>query len=639
MTSRAAPPRDAEGPVAVHPGRVGGAGPSGCRAVRPAILLGALIALLSAGCGAGVLRSPAPEATARALAVDEADRHRFAALESLTSGPVGPELLLELAGLADRIGDRAEHQGDPDALAWARSGASYSWFAAREATIVGRPPPWFDRARDLHNRSVLRCLRLVEAEKGGRGPAWVDRLGAAGIVVSPSGTLGPGGTADQLLIAADHPPPRSLTPYRRPGWGVPLIAGRRGRGDRSPTDAFFPARLQVPATAALVPSGDPDGGRWRARPSSLVLVDPVDEAGVPIVPGLILPIAADLTAPLQDQARRSWPDGLGWLGVFDPDQLAPAIGVYLTRPYDPEKIPVVLIHGLYSSPTTWVSMLNELQADPVLRCRYQFWVAFYPTGYPIPYSSSRIRARLRALRQAFDPEQDDEAFDRMVVVGHSMGGLVARSLILDPGDALSRAVFARPPDELGLAPMPEAVLMSMFRTTPEPAIRRAIFLATPHRGSRLASRLLGRIGSMLVRRGRAIEGLFASIRDRYGLDVLRPFFRGRSITGIDNLKWDNPLLRASASAQTASGVPYHSIIGVLPGTSFGRPGRGTDGVVGFTSAHLDGAASELVVPHHHMLTRLPEVIAEVRRILLLHLAEVDDGASPDSIPAPPHSPR
>ncbi|WP_145266517.1 alpha/beta fold hydrolase [Tautonia plasticadhaerens] len=583
----------------------------------------ALMVLLSSGCGVGALRSHDPEAAARALAVDEAERQRFAALQFLTSGPGRPDLLLELAGLADRIGERSEQRGLPDALAWARDGASYSWFAARDAATVGRPPPWFEHARDLHNRSVLRCLRLAEADEPGRDPAWGDRLASVGIVVDPSATLGTGGTADQLLIAADHPPPRHLTPYRRPGWGVPLIAGRRGWAGRSPTDAFFPTRLQVPATALLVPTGDPDGGRWRDRPSSLVLVDPVDEAGVPIAPGLILPLAGDLTAPLQDQARRSWPDGLGWLGVFDPDRLAPAIGVYLTRPYDPGKIPVVLIHGLYSSPLTWVAMLNELQADPVLRSRYQFWVAFYPTGYPIPYSSSRIRERLRALRRAFDPEQDDSAFDRMVVVGHSMGGLVARSLILDPGDALSRAVFARPPDELDLAPMPQAALRAMFRTTPEPAIRRAIFLATPHRGSRLASRLLGRIGSLLVRRGKAIEGLFASIRDRYGLDALRPFFRGRSITGIDNLKWDNPLLRASASAQTASGVPYHSIIGVLPGTSFGRPGRGTDGVVGFTSAHLDGAASELVVPHHHMLTRLPEVIAEVRRILLLHLAEAD----------------
>jgi pimeloyl-ACP methyl ester carboxylesterase len=617
MTPRPSPSRETGDPIPIPI----------ARPAPIALVLG--LALLLGGCGFEGTRwgsSADSEAVARALLEDEGDRRWFASLEPFASGAVEPELLLELASLADRIGDRLEHRGHPEALRWARDSACYSWFAARQGVRFERPPPWFERARGLHNRAVLRCLRVAEVDSGGRAPLWPDRLRSAGIVVDPTDTLGPGGTADQLLIADDHPPHRSLTPYRRDGWGIPLIAGRRGRGDRSDSTAdFFPTRLQVPATGVIVPEGEPDGGRWRVRSASLVLIDPVDEPGAPIAPGLVLPIASDLTAPLDDQARRSWPDGLGRLGVLDPDVLSPAIGVYLTRPYDPSKIPVVLIHGLQSSPTTWTAMLNELQGDPTIRARYQFWVAFYPTGYPVPYSSSRLRERLGELRRTFDPDRDDEAFDRMVVVGHSMGGLVARSLILDPGDALSLAVFARPPDELDLAPVPRAFLMSMFRTTPEPAITRAIFLATPHRGSRIASRLIGRIGSMLVKRGREVEGLFAMIREHSGLDVLRPFFRGKSITGIDNLAWDNPLLRASAESRTATGVPYHSVIGIIPGTGFGRPNRGTDGVVGYTSAHLDGASSELVVSHHHMLTRRPEVINEVRRILRLHLEEADAG--------------
>jgi hypothetical protein len=63
-------------------------------------------------------------------------------------------------------------------------------------------------------------------------------------------------------------------------------------------------------------------------------------------------------------------------------------------------------------------------------------------------------------------------------------------------------------------------------------------------------------------------------------------------------------------------VPYHSIIG----------DRGkdhcpdcTDGVVPYSSSHLDGAQSEVIVPGPHGACKLPETIAELDRILRLHL--------------------
>src|SRR4030095_10301412 len=63
-------------------------------------------------------------------------------------------------------------------------------------------------------------------------------------------------------------------------------------------------------------------------------------------------------------------------------------------------------------------------------------------------------------------------------------------------------------------------------------------------------------------------------------------------------------------------VPYHSIIG--------DRGKGdcpncTDGVVAYWSSHLHGAKSECIVPGPRGWAELPETIAELDRILRLHL--------------------
>jgi pimeloyl-ACP methyl ester carboxylesterase len=64
-------------------------------------------------------------------------------------------------------------------------------------------------------------------------------------------------------------------------------------------------------------------------------------------------------------------------------------GLALARPYSRGKIPVILIHGLGSSPKSWVPMIEALEADPSLRERYQFWTFGYATGAPLP-SSTRL---------------------------------------------------------------------------------------------------------------------------------------------------------------------------------------------------------------------------------------------------------
>ena len=108
-------------------------------------------------------------------------------------------------------------------------------------------------------------------------------------------------------------------------------------------------------------------------------------------------------------------------------------GLSLLRPYERGKIPVVFVHGLWSNPWSWSRMIESLEADAALRDRYQFWTFGYSTGDPILYSAWLLRRDLDEARRKFDPDGTDAAFDRTVVVGHSMGGLLAKKMVQDSG--------------------------------------------------------------------------------------------------------------------------------------------------------------------------------------------------------------
>ncbi len=86
------------------------------------------------------------------------------------------------------------------------------------------------------------------------------------------------------------------------------------------------------------------------------------------------------------------------------------------------------------------------------------------------------------------------------------------------------------------------------------------------------------------------------------------------LNAIGNLRTDSPILKALNEIPIDSKVPYHSIIPQIGGILH------TDGVVEYASSHLDGAVSELIVPGTHSSQQDPDVTAEIRRILKLHLA-------------------
>ncbi len=408
--------------------------------------------------------------------------------------------------------------------------------------------------------------------------------------------------------------------FTRYGLGAPLV-GFIPRGAPLPGSRLFPPRgLAVPVTAILR-FGEPDAkaptGTMQAR---LTLVDPRTVERIEVA-GTKVPVAADFTAPLAALAGRGEKDiqKLGLKGMFSPGSSEPLEGLILMEPYDPEKVPVVMVHGLWSNPSIWLQLTNEIFGDRELRVRYQVWYFMYPSGEPFLWSAARFRYFLDQVRHTLDPAGRDRATNAMELIGHSMGGLLVKTAAADSGETLWNAVFTVPPRRIRLPPRELAALKNTLFFKPKPYVRRIIFMSTPQHGARLAETLVGKIGSALIHLPRPFSHMLETITTDQA-DAVTPAMRkilGRGCAdAVRALCPDNPVMEAFSKLTIDPTIPFHSIIGNRgDGTNLGA----SDGVVSWRSAHLDGAASEAIVPCNHHSTECRPAISEVLRILRLPL--------------------
>ncbi len=325
------------------------------------------------------------------------------------------------------------------------------------------------------------------------------------------------------------------------------------------------------------------------------------------------PLARDLSAPFAYPPRgrdRAW-----LLDYLRPPAASEDDGLFMLEPYQPGKIPLVLIHGLLSDPLTWTNMVNELRVNRELTERYQIWAFRYSTGTEFFESAALLRRQLREIRKAYDPRRADLALSRMVVVGHSMGGLLAKLQVVHSGDELWRTLANRPLSEIAATPQVREKLTSQLFFDPNPDIARVVFIGTPHKGSADASRCIGRIGAALAEISPALEQEHTElVQNNPG--VFNPEFQRKIPRSIDLLEPTNAFLRSTLRLLFRPEVQTHSICGVLDRPLSTEP---SDGVVPLSSARLVGAASEKLVPVKHTdLTKSSATVAEVVRILCLH---------------------
>lgn len=292
--------------------------------------------------------------------------------------------------------------------------------------------------------------------------------------------------------------------------------------------------------------------------------------------------------------------------------------LYLMQPYDPGRRVIVLVHGLASSPEAWVNVANEIMGDERLQQHYQIWQVYYPTNFPIAVSHFQIRNAVQDVLQNFDPDRTASASRDMVVIGHSMGGLIARLMVSSSkGTALSRLI-----EESDLNGRRKQRLQTslgpLIDFTPMPEVRRAIFLAAPHRGTPFARTRLSMLLAKFVRLPLTVlQGLVDVVP---GGDAAAG--NGASVrlpNSIDNLRDDDNFVRAAADIPISQNVRYHSVIARV--SADGALEDADDGLVPYRSAHLPKAISEKVIVSGHSVQESASAVLEVRRILHRDLSE------------------
>jgi len=559
-------------------------------------------------------------------------------VQAIVDQEPSPEKVYAFAELSYIAGKKTELTEPGTALDHYGASVTYAYkylFEERYGRQRNPYDPEFRGACDLYNGALESGLRLVKSQ-GGLMPGCSHSIESASHawdvkIVIRNGRWQAADFAE-LKFASDYEVQGLKNQYQSYGLGVPLIAIRERRNPDDPAEKFLPPLLSFPVTAFLrvLPDDQIHANSSRRRHVALLeLYDPLVSHDIEIGPRRV-PLETDLSTPLayflnDPQLNPSNPainlNAIATEGLLRPDKAQAEAGLYMLQPYEPGKIPVLMVHGLWSSPMTWMEMFNDLRGDPAIRERYQFWFYLYPSGEPFWQSATKMREDLASARAVLDPERREPAFDQMVLVGHSMGGLVSKMQVVASRNDFWNIVSDKPFQMVKASPELHERLEHTFFFGPDPAVRRLITIATPHRGSTFANgttRWLAREFIKLPQMGR--EQIV-----RENPDLFRQHTMLEVKTSLDSLAPDSPILPVLLHAQRPPWLKCHNIVGVLPDKGFiGKVAGGSDGVVAFSSAHLDDALSELKVEADHMdVHRHPLSILEVRRILLEHLADLE----------------
>jgi pimeloyl-ACP methyl ester carboxylesterase len=528
------------------------------------------------------------------------------------------DLLLALAELNYIHGDRLSHKtrpwdpGRPEEYFLASAIYSYLWLFGEAAKPRTPIDPASRPVCILHNQALERALSNSQSAQGEavfEGGTRSLPFGKVTLTLENHSSSGAPAGSERFLFANRYLIRGVKDRNRQEGIGVPLISvAKKSSENQLPFCAPVTARLQIEGDLASLSSDSARG--------ALVLDSPYLTPEVQLN-GHRVPLEADLSAPLAYTLNDSFIWNLGREQfLLSKEQVKDDI--YLSQPYQPGRIPVLLVHGTLSTPAYWGELCNTLQSDSELRRRFQFWNFVYNSAHPVGLSAARLRISLTNLIQSLDPKGLDPALREMVIIGHSQGGLLAKLMITDTEDKLWRANHDRALEEASLTPAQREIARQLFFFKPLPEVRRAIFIATPHRGSNLAGLFSRSLTDLIVStpKGDVLDqGDSAASGPTSDRRLPKDILPGGP-NSVSGMAPDNPWLLTLAAIPPDPGVKTHSIIAV---TGSGDPHKGGDGSVRYSSAHVDYAESELVVRSNHRCLDNPEMMKEVARILHEHL--------------------
>jgi len=525
--------------------------------------------------------------------------------------------MLSLSELAFKYAD------DEDDRAHFLSSMTYAWaylFPRDKSLTPNGYEPWLRLALDLYNRSISRTFMLSGADEHAPKAGTLETgFGEIVLRIDPESLIDGNVRFTKFMPIAALEVRGLNNRWRWRGIGASMAASTEPLDAEADSAKYLQQNLKVPVSFIGIFDdlyGQLLSGRLDVR---LEIAIGWGDRTIEIE-GQTLPIEFETTSSLAYMLAETPPWARELAGFFQGDLSRHGDGLVSMEPYSPGKIPVILVHGTASSSGRWADIVNDLTNDPRIRDRYQFWLYTYNTGSPIPYSGFLLRQAIEDMVRSVDPERTDAALDRIVVVGHSQGGLLTKLTSVEPENEMWGIFSSVPIEELKLEPETREILEGSLLFDPVPNVARVVFISTPHRGSYLAAFGVAKWLSSFIR---APANLMIAVTD---IATQNPEAQGIAKVGnvesaIGNMSPSSPMFKVLVEIPVRPGVPAHSIISVKGGEA--KKEGGSDGVVKYDSAHIDGVSSELIVDSPHSCQSKPQVIEELLRILLLHLEEGD----------------
>ena len=382
------------------------------------------------------------------------------------------------------------------------------------------------------------------------------------------------------------------------GLGIPLV----GRIPHTDKNNMIPKRgLWMPITAALVPGIDQ---------AIIQIIDPTVSDKFPFSN---TPASYDLTAPLALDIRNRQKDLQRLKALVNYDKFFPESGINRVFGFSANKTPVILVHGVFSSSTTWNNTINELLGDPVVRQNYEFWTYGYPTGAPIPYLSLRLR---EAVDEVVEYRKARGAHQKVILIGHSMGGLMSKAITQSTGHSIWDQLFTVSPNSLPIPDDQRQLWKNMFILEPIPEVSRVVFTATPHRGARGASSPPGKVIEKIIRLPENIELAVNNLNSNHSeyLTPLGKHLLSNFPNSIRHMQKDSEIGKIFEAISLNPNVRYHSYIGSTKGLEVPVEEM-TDGIVERSSASITGVESERIYKSGHGVHTNWQTITDLKRVL------------------------
>lgn len=455
---------------------------------------------------------------------------------------------------------------------------------------------------------LLRRLRHDIMQEGGDAPYPLFIEGAPRRNLS--GKLAQ--VYDDVVPAADVRLDTLKERYLSPGLGVPIV-GVIPHAKLRERVATFQTRGTVHTMTALL--------EFRgAHASPVFRFVPQQEASKFRVGKMMYQLAADYSSSIELYWALSGVDRDKILGLLRPQNPRNQRGLVCMEPCDPNRIPVIFVHGLASSAATFANLVNRLRSHPDLREKYQFWYFNYPTGVAWTLSAAAYRKALEDARAEFDPRHRNVNWDRLVVVGHSMGGLITHySQCTEPWKLLE----AVPKDRTLFGDL----LLGRYTDAPPAVVRKngltdvfyfkpvkagmVVYMATPHKGAPIARNRFVLMLTHLIYLPQSVISETLNIATLQRDNVITdPRRLTRWFTSIRQLSPDSYAIRGLTPLAVRN-VPIHSIIG---DRGRGDTPRSSDGIVPYWSSHLS-RGTETIVPSDHSVQDAKEAADDLARLL------------------------